>query len=463
MSHEGLKIGVLLTDPVQLLDLAPIDLFNMATPEYLEIWKKASASSLKNENAVQEVTATSGVRLTHTTADEEVSPGNLDLLFLPGPDPNSEPDDEVKEFLRAHNKHKTTFLVICTAAFVAGYSGIYDSKHVTGPRFLIPNLRKLFPKTEWDESVRWKQDGHIWTAGGITNGNDLVAAYIRATYPSSVAETVCTMAEVGDRPMKFDIGLKRNDTIFPELQRAALLSSAAYSGCIGSAFDINITKQIRDIVTDTQGYIGYSEEKKRIAVVMRGSTAPMDLFNDLDTVLVTPKLSGVDFPPDAMIMSGINIPWSAVHDEVIMEVKRLVTKYPDYTLESTGHSLGGALTYLSYVSLCQNFPDKAVTSNALAAFPIGNQAFADFGSSQHGTLNRGNNALDGVPNIYVTPFNFAHYGTEFYSDGSASNTLKCINERDMDCSAGNGMYGITPQHVFSFGVLEMGAGCGSSL
>jgi hypothetical protein len=46
--------------------------------------------------------------------------------------------------------------------------------------------------------------------GGITNGNDLVAAYLRATYPSSVAETVCTMAEVGDRPMEFDVGLKRS-------------------------------------------------------------------------------------------------------------------------------------------------------------------------------------------------------------------------------------------------------------
>lgn len=184
MAPKELKIGVLLTDPVQLLDLAPIDLFSMGTPEYLEICKipppivslakpckiyyigkKASAASLENKKALQEVTATSGICLTHTTADDEVSPGNLDVLLLPGPDPNNEPDDEVKAFLQAHNKHKTTILVICTAAFVAGYSGIYDNRHVTGPRFLIPDLRKLFPKAEWDESVRWKQDGHIWTAG----------------------------------------------------------------------------------------------------------------------------------------------------------------------------------------------------------------------------------------------------------------------------------------------------------
>lgn len=96
-------------------------------------------------------------------------------------------------------------------------------------------------------------------------------------------------------------------------------------------------------------------------------------------------------------MRGVNRPWSAVHDDVISEVKSLIAKYPDYTLESTGHSLGGALTYISYVALSQNFPGKEITSNALAAFPIGNEAWANFAGSLKGTLNRGNNAADGVP------------------------------------------------------------------
>ncbi|KAH8701646.1 Alpha/Beta hydrolase protein [Talaromyces proteolyticus] len=208
--------------------------------------------------------------------------------------------------------------------------------------------------------------------------------------------------------------------------------------CTGSAFDITITKEINELVTDTQ--------KKRISVVVRGSTSPTDFSNDLDTALVVPKLSGVDFPSGVMIMAGINIPWSAVHDEIITEVKKLVEIYPDYTQESTGHSLGGALTYMPYISLSQNFPNKSITSNALAAFPIGNQAFANFGSSQHGTLNWGNNALDSVP-----PFNFAYYGNEYYSYGTPLSTLQC--------NAGNGMYGVTPEHVSSFDVLEMMAGC----
>lgn len=126
-------------------------------------------------------------------------------------------------------------------------------------------------------------------------------------------------------------------------------------------------------------------------------------MNEVDTTLVTPSLSGVTFPSGVKIMRGINRPWSSVHEDVIKEVKSLVEKYPDYALESTGHSLGGSLSYLSYVALAQNFPDKEITSNALAAFPIGNEAWADFASSQNGTMNRGNNAADGVP-VSVKPW-----------------------------------------------------------
>ncbi|KOS38450.1 hypothetical protein ACN38_g10735 [Penicillium nordicum] len=257
---------------------------------------------------------------------------------------------------------------------------------------------------------------------------------------------------------------------FPDLERAAKLASAAYTGCIGKAFDVTITKRIYDFLTDTNGFVGYSTEKKTIAVIMRGSTSITDFVNDIDIALVTPELSGVTFPSDVKIMRGVHRPWSAVHDTIITEVKALIAKYPDYTLEAVGHSLGGALTSIAHVALAQNFPDKSLISNALNAFPIGNQAWADFGTSQSGTFNRGNNALDGVPNMYSTRLvNFKHYGTlltnrnhaqEYYSSGTEASTVKCEGQRDKACSAGNGMYAVTPGHIASFGVIMLTAGCG---
>ncbi|KAJ5738591.1 hypothetical protein N7493_001746 [Penicillium malachiteum] len=248
------------------------------------------------------------------------------------------------------------------------------------------------------------------------------------------------------------------------LVRAADLSSAAYTGCLGTAFDVTITKQIYDVTTNAKGFVGYSTEKKKISVVMKGSTTEQDILNDIDTTLVTPSLSGVTFPSGAQIMQGISSPWSSVHDDIIAEVKTLISKYPEYTLESTGHSLGGSLTYISYVALASNFPDKEITSNAMAAFPIGNQAWATWASSFNGTMNRGNNEDDGVPNMYIElPYDFVHYGTEYYSYGTEITCLKCTGERDLSCSAGNSQYGVTAGHFYSFGVEMGAAGCSTLL
>ncbi|KAJ5613817.1 hypothetical protein N7528_007471 [Penicillium herquei] len=248
------------------------------------------------------------------------------------------------------------------------------------------------------------------------------------------------------------------------LVRAADLSSAAYTGCLGTAFDVTITKQIYDATTNAKGYVGYSTENKKISVVMKGSTTEQDILNDIDTTLVTPSLSGVTFPSGVQIMQGISSPWSSVHDDIIAEVKTLIEKYPDYTLESTGHSLGGSLTYLSYVALASNFPDKEITSNAMAAFPIGPQAWATWAGSFNGTLNRGNNEDDGVPNMYIeAPYDYVHYGTEYYSYGTEITCLECTGERDLSCSAGNGQYGVTAGHFYSFGVEMGAAGCATLL
>ena len=74
-------------------------------------------------------------------------------------------------------------------------------------------------------------------------------------------------------------------------------------------------------------------------------------MNNIDTTLVTPSLSGVNFPSGVQIMTGVYTPWKFVYDTVISAVKSLIAKYPDYTLESTGYSLGDSLAYMSYIAL----------------------------------------------------------------------------------------------------------------
>ncbi|KAE8311178.1 Alpha/Beta hydrolase protein [Aspergillus transmontanensis] len=242
------------------------------------------------------------------------------------------------------------------------------------------------------------------------------------------------------------------EATFYNLQHAAKLSSAAYRSCNGNAFDVTITKHINDIATDTQGYIGYSIDQKTISLVFRGSSSLIDLLNDFDTTTVTPDIPGVDFPIGTRIMEGIHRPWLAVHGEVVSEIQRLLAQFPEYSLELTGHSLGGSLIYLAYIVLHQIFPGN-ITGYALASFPIGNQEFADFGAIQRGDMFRGNSKGDGTPNMYSgEPWNFKHYGIEYYSDGSREGTIQCHGNRDQDCSAGNGLHIATLAHFNSFGI-----------
>ncbi|EXJ61545.1 hypothetical protein A1O7_01973 [Cladophialophora yegresii CBS 114405] len=218
----SLRVGVLLVPPMQLLDAAPIDVFGMLTPEYLEacglpapLTKLAIPVSIhyiaaSGPGTYASMTSSASLPVTDFLSSEAVQPGHLDALLIPGPDPNVVPDDEVLAFLRAHrDANKTDFLVICTGSFLAGYAGILDGKRVTGPREILGRLKNKFPAAKFVER-RWERDDRVWTSGGITNGLDLAAAYLHAKVQKELADLVCAMAEIGDRGQDYDSGRVSN-------------------------------------------------------------------------------------------------------------------------------------------------------------------------------------------------------------------------------------------------------------
>jgi transcriptional regulator GlxA family with amidase domain len=173
----SLAVGVLLIPPMQLLDASPIDLFGMLTPEYLEacglpkqltnlaIPVSIHYISASGPGTSVSMTASATLGVTDGLSSPAVQPGKLDMLLIPGPDPNLVPDQESLAFIRSHEKGCTTdFLVICTGSFVAGYAGLLDGKRVSGPRGLLDRLKKKFPKAKFVET-RWERDGRVWTSG----------------------------------------------------------------------------------------------------------------------------------------------------------------------------------------------------------------------------------------------------------------------------------------------------------
>ncbi|KAJ5220063.1 DJ-1 domain InhA-type [Penicillium chermesinum] len=217
MPSDTLHIGVLLLPDSQLLDVAPVDLLFMLNPDYLASLGlpkpivdlgqpcKISYIGLDEANKPMNLTSFISVSVTHTISDSEVGVGSLDIILIPGPPPSTMPPaQEWITFIQAHNAAGTTILSICTGALVVAHAGIAAGKLATAPRFLVPRLKKEFPEAKlWDDMARVTCDGNLWMSAGITNGHDLVAAYLRQNYPAPVVNAILAIADIAPRPVKF--------------------------------------------------------------------------------------------------------------------------------------------------------------------------------------------------------------------------------------------------------------------
>ncbi|KAK4500166.1 hypothetical protein PRZ48_008352 [Zasmidium cellare] len=216
-------IGVLIQPSPQLLDLSSIDLFGMLSKSYLDTCPlPAPLLALAHPNihihyisalgpgGMQKCTADVVMQTTHSFSSEEVKPGKLDVLMVPGPEPRYVPSEEERGFIKAHFEKGAVILSVCTGIFAVAYSNILENQTATGPRGLLGDLKKKFPKTNWVEK-RWVESGkgRIWISAGITNGHDMVAAYLHSEHAKShgvstqLADLVQRMADVGDRGQEY--------------------------------------------------------------------------------------------------------------------------------------------------------------------------------------------------------------------------------------------------------------------
>jgi putative intracellular protease/amidase len=186
MKIQELRIGVFIPRSVQLLDMSPIDLFGMLSPEYLRacqlpapLVKLGTPStihyiSMPESGTHIKLTAKAVLKISKTIKDKEVQPGMLDIILVPGPDPSTVFDGDILDYLRAHaswrgsNGESTDILSVCTGCILLGQSGILKGKKASGPRGIVSKLCKDFPDTTWVDDKRWVKDGNIWTSGEQT-------------------------------------------------------------------------------------------------------------------------------------------------------------------------------------------------------------------------------------------------------------------------------------------------------
>ncbi|KAF2020293.1 class I glutamine amidotransferase-like protein [Aaosphaeria arxii CBS 175.79] len=212
-----LRIGVLIVPPIQLLDISPIDLLAMLKRSYFEACNRPAelvAQAIPDEDLQITYISLSGPSTSASTTaaldlkvdagldDPSVAPGKLDILLIPGPPPGLRPEEEVLDFVRAHVESGVELLTICTGVFVAAFAGVLNGKRATGTRGVKGLLEESFKEVKWEDK-RYVNDGKIWTSGGITNGMDMMAVYLRQRWPGTLSEIVLSQADVEPRPADY--------------------------------------------------------------------------------------------------------------------------------------------------------------------------------------------------------------------------------------------------------------------
>ncbi|KAJ3529771.1 hypothetical protein NM208_g9609 [Fusarium decemcellulare] len=209
MASKQLRIGVFIPSGAQFLDVATVDVLASMSKEYLghlpmlpahigDMAPSTKITYITSPTLFPDVplTADLSIRATHTFEDQDVAPGQLDIVVVPGP------------------HRRPNVLSVCTGILLCGAAGILKGKTASGPRGLQDVVLKRHPEVKLvGEKYRWVQDGNLWSnLGGVTNGNDLMAAYARASpkhWPGPVAEMGAMLTDVGDRSQIYREGKSR--------------------------------------------------------------------------------------------------------------------------------------------------------------------------------------------------------------------------------------------------------------
>ncbi|KAG9231389.1 class I glutamine amidotransferase-like protein [Amylocarpus encephaloides] len=191
--HRTIQVGIILMNSkTEVLDLAPIDLLNGMTldfigdfpPEVMPDEIKAKAVDMEfhwvNETG-ETAKLTAGLNILPTDTFATCPP--LDITLMGACALTYKPTDSELEFIRKSYENCTAFLNICAGMIQAQKAGILKDKTCTGPRGMLPMFKAQSPETTWLEK-RYVQDGKIWTSGALLNGLEMMRAFVTQTWGS---------------------------------------------------------------------------------------------------------------------------------------------------------------------------------------------------------------------------------------------------------------------------------------
>jgi transcriptional regulator GlxA family with amidase domain len=190
------RVGLILPRDFQLLNLAPLTVFEIAEmtpdpPHYELHLLSEHGGSLRSSCGVNVETEAFG-----NPAFDTIIMGAITSFVMPDP---SSPD--VIAFVREAAKASRRTASFCNGAYVLAEAGLLDGRRATTHWIQAASFRTRFPDVRMEEDRIFINDGPIWTSAGMTAGFDLVLAMVDSDLGHKAAKEVASLLVMGQRRM----------------------------------------------------------------------------------------------------------------------------------------------------------------------------------------------------------------------------------------------------------------------
>jgi len=209
-----------------------------------------------------------------------------------------------------------------------------------------------------------------------------------------------------------------------------LLSEFVCSECKKTGFSVKMVKVIQNIKEDTLGFVSLDSSRREIIVTFRGTNNPENLVLD-----AAYEWFRSPYHDGTRMHKGFYAATISLYPQVLELVKSLSAQAPTYKVIITGHSLGGAMSTLTYYFLSHDLPHLNYVLITFGEPRAGDRAFADYINRQNLTSARVVNELDIVPHLLTTSLGFAHHLTEFWTQNGVTSACNMRDYEDLTCSA----------------------------
>lgn len=241
--------------------------------------------------------------------------------------------------------------------------------------------------------------------------------------------------------------------VYEDLKYYFQYASSAYNTpCAHPNGNTNVDN-FSDTDTSTQGFVALDDARQEVVVAFRGSVDGLSYLDDVNMVPESFTYPGVTPPDGVKVHTGFLKAWKSVAKHVINVVTSQLQSHPDYTIVTSGHSLGGSISSLAAITLQGTFPTYTVRMYTYGQPRTGNPAYACWVNAQFiiggNAAFRSTHANDSVPasiqrDIPIMNYKYEHHGVEYWQNpdpdpqlnlAGAAATVKCDAEgEDQTCS-----------------------------